>query len=97
MTQEEQAFENMRMQVRDLELKARYWEAQWKIKYYSLEDDKISADYNEYVKKEMEAREKMMKDFQEQIDKMNADPNVELTKDGKPVTTELQEVENGSR
>jgi predicted ribosome quality control (RQC) complex YloA/Tae2 family protein len=63
--------EQMRMQVVDLELKARYWEAQWKIRFYTLESEKMQPEYNEFLEREKEKQEAALKRFQEQIDAMN--------------------------
>lgn len=63
--------EHMRSQVVDLELKARYWKAQYDIRHYTLEAEKIQPEYNEFLKREEEEREAALKRFQEQIDKMN--------------------------
>lgn len=63
--------EYMRLQVIDLELKARYWEAQWKIRFYTLEAETLQSPYNEFLEKEKAKQEVAMRKFQEQIDAMN--------------------------
>jgi hypothetical protein len=68
--------EAMRMEVVDLELKARYWEAQWKIKFYTLEGSKLQEEYDRFIQdaqqKEAEARQKyeeFIKEIQEKAEK----------------------------
>jgi hypothetical protein len=61
----------MRLQVVDLELKARYWEAQWKIRFYTLEAESLQENYNAFLERERAKQEEALKRFQEQIDKMN--------------------------
>lgn len=63
--------EQMRLQVVDLELKARYWEAQWKIRYFTLESEKLQSEYDEFVVRQKQQQEEALKRFQEQIEKMN--------------------------
>ena len=63
--------EVMRLQVVDLELKARYWEAQWKIRYFTLEAEKLQPEYNDFLDREKVKQEEALKRFQEQIDAMN--------------------------
>ena len=63
--------EIMRLQVVDLELKARYWEAQWKIRYFTLEAEKLQPDYNDFLEREKVKQEEALRRFQEQIDAMN--------------------------
>lgn len=59
--------EKMRMQVVDLELKARYWKAQFEIRHFTLEAEKIQPLYEEYLAAEKAKQEEMMKKFQEQL------------------------------
>ena len=63
--------ENQRIQIIDLELKARYWEAQWKIRFYTLESEKLQPEYDEFLNVQKAKQEEAIKRFQEQIDKMN--------------------------
>jgi len=62
--------EHMRLQVVDLELKARYWEAQWKIRFYTLEAEKMQPEYNEWLEKEKAKQEEAFKRFQEELENM---------------------------
>lgn len=59
--------ELMREQVIDLELKARYWKAQHDIRFYTLEAEKLQPEYDEYVEKQRQQREELMKELQEEI------------------------------
>ena len=63
--------ENMRMQVVDLELKARYWKAQFEIRHFTLEAEKIQPDYDLYLEDQKAKQEEMMKKFQEQLAVVN--------------------------
>jgi len=63
--------EHQRLQIVDLELKARYWEAQWKIRFYTLEAEKLQPDYDAYIADQQIKQQEMMKRFQEQIEEMN--------------------------
>lgn len=60
MNKEEKAMRErldyMRNEVQQLELQARYWKAQWETKYYTLEDNKIIDEYNDYLQKMQEAQ-----------------------------------------
>lgn len=63
--------EQQRLQIVDLELKARYWEAQWKIRFYTLEAEKLQPEYDTYILEQQEKQKEMIKRFQEQIEEMN--------------------------
>lgn len=63
--------EAMRIQVIDLELKARYWKAQHDIKYYVLESEKLVEPYEEHIKKEQAKHEENMAKLNEQISVAN--------------------------
>ena len=43
------SLEETRQTVIELELKARYWEAMWKIRFYTLESDKLNDEYEKHV------------------------------------------------
>lgn len=60
--------EQMRLQVVELELKARYWKAQYEIRHYSLQYDKIQPEYEVYLQKEVEARKEAMEKLRQQIE-----------------------------
>lgn len=57
----------MRLQVEDLELKARFWKAQAEIRRYTLEYENLEADYNLYVQKQAELAEELKKKQEEAI------------------------------
>lgn len=63
--------EQQRLQIVDLELKARYWEAQWKIRFYTLEAEALQPKYEEYLEIQKKAQEEALRKFQEQIEAMN--------------------------
>lgn len=61
---EEKAMES---QVKDMEMKARFWEAQFKIRHFSLEAEKLQKDYEEFLNREKERNEELRKRFEDQI------------------------------
>lgn len=71
--------QRMRETVVDLELKARYWKAQYEIKQYTLLGRDVEEDYNTYVKAEQEKAEKAQAEFMEQLEKMKGQEGVEVT------------------
>lgn len=60
-----------REQVEELEIKARFWEAQWRIRHYTLEAEKLQPEYNKFLEAEQKKTDEAMKRFQEQIEAMN--------------------------
>lgn len=89
--------ERMRLEVVDLELKARYWKAQHDIRFYTLAAEKIQPEYDKYVEIARAKQEQMIKDLQEEINKRGQnelhiaetdpetlDSTVEATDDVKP-------------
>lgn len=59
-------FDRMRDEVLELELKARFWKANFEIKEYSIKNREISEKYDEFVRLEQEAYAKAMQDFETQ-------------------------------
>ena len=73
--------EQMRANVVELELKARYWKAQHDIRFYTLEAEKLQKAYDEYLEVQRLQHEEMLKNFQEQmanIDNMAEKGEVEV-------------------
>lgn len=62
---------DQRKVLEDLREKAEYWELQWKIRFYTLEAEKLQPDYNVFLENEMKKQEEAIKRFQEEIEKMN--------------------------
>ena len=60
--------EVMRMQVIDLELKARFWKAQYELRYYTLEAEKIHPEYEKYVQAQQAKNEAAIAKLKEQPD-----------------------------
>jgi hypothetical protein len=56
-----------REEVLDLEMKARWWKAQWEIRYFTLQAEKIQPEYQEYLDKAEQERERLK---QEMINKL---------------------------
>jgi len=71
-----QEFELKRQQVMDLELQARYWKANYDLKYYYLEDQKIDAEYKETAAKELA---EMAAKRELQIREMPVEPELDET------------------
>lgn len=80
--------DNQKVEVLDLELKARYWKAQHDIRFYTLEAEKLQAPYNEYLTIQKEAAEKANAEFQQMLEKMK-EQGAEVTAPVEPVTENL--------
>lgn len=78
--------EQQRAQIVDLELKARYWEAQWKIRFYTLESEKLQEEYDDFLEKQKQLQEKAMEEFQKAIEKMNEKKDTEVVDTTNPLT-----------
>lgn len=73
--------EAMRMQVVDLELKARYWKAQHDIRHYTLEAERIQPAYEEYLTIQKAKQEKAQQELEDMVKRMNEEAqakNVEV-------------------
>jgi hypothetical protein len=57
--------------IEELELKARYWEAQWKIRHFTLESEKLQPEYDRFIAEQRVQQEEAIKRFQEEIEKAN--------------------------
>lgn len=73
-----QAQKRMKADTQDLELKARYWKAQWEIRYYTLEAEKLQPDYDEYIKIQQEKNELAYKEYMERMEQLKNSPEVEV-------------------
>lgn len=74
--------EEMRLKAIEVELKARFWKAQYEIRYYTLEAEKIQPEYEKYVEKQREMNDKLMKEYMEQLQKENGPvPEAEVNGD----------------
>lgn len=60
--------EAMRLQVVDVELKARYWEAMHKVRYFTLEADKLRAEYDAHLTEEREKNMKALEELQKEME-----------------------------
>jgi hypothetical protein len=69
MTEEQ---EMMRLQVIDLELKARYWKAQHDIRYFTLAAEGLQGEYEAYLKEQEAKRNEALENLQKEIEKINA-------------------------
>lgn len=69
----EMEYNDQLQDVRNLELKARFWKAQWEIRHYTLEAEKLQVPYDEYVAQQREKNEKAMKEYQEMLTKISED------------------------
>lgn len=61
---------DMRATVLDMELKARYWKAQYEIKHYSIEAEALEEKYLEVVKIQNDKYEQEQKRKMEQLQKI---------------------------
>src|SRR5688572_1794946 len=59
----------MKARLEDAELKARYWKAQWEVKHYTLENEKLQEPYDAWLVEQNKRNEEAMKRFQEQMEK----------------------------
>ena len=66
----------MRLQVIDLELKARYWKSQYDIRYYTLEAEKLQPDYAIFLEATAKANQEAYEKLMEQM-KNNPNPEPE--------------------
>lgn len=57
----EPTFEQTRQTVLELELKARYWEAMWKIRFYTLEAEKLVPEYEQHME-QLKEKQKLVHD-----------------------------------
>lgn len=77
MTREEklrqQRLEFMREQVREIELQSKYWEAMYKVKYFTLEDAKLRDAYEAHVIKVQDDAQKALEELEE-----SGDPNLTI-------------------
>lgn len=67
LTEEQQVLRN---QVIEVELKARYWEAQWKVKHFTLQSSKLDEEYSAFLQAEREKEQKAREAYQEFVKKM---------------------------
>ena len=75
--------EAMRLQVVDLELKARYWKAQHGIRFYTLESEKLQDNYNAFLEASSAALQKAIEEAKVRAEAAKAVSEVE--KENKPV------------
>ncbi len=83
--------EQMRMDVVEAELKARFWKAQYDIRHYTLEAEKIQPEYDKYIDEQRKKNDELQKMYQEKIDELSkAGLTVQEMSEGKEVepTTE---------
>lgn len=83
------AIEQNRLQVIDLEMKARFWRAQWEIRYYTLKAEKLQPEYDEWAIGQTKKNEEAQKRFEEQMQKLQ-ESGAEVNVNGQAVEeTEL--------
>lgn len=59
--------EKMRAEVVELELRARYWKAQYEVRHFTLEAEKIQPAYNEYLEAQRVKNEELQKAYEEKM------------------------------
>ena len=89
--------EKMRLQVVQLELRARYWKANYEIKQYMLSDKELKADYEAYLQEILEEEKKAMDDLKKQMETnvqkgITAEPVLEGETENEPQEQTQQEV-----
>lgn len=57
------------MQVVDLEMKARYWKAQYDIRHYTLESEKLQEEYTKWLEDSKKAQQEAMTKLMAEIEK----------------------------
>ena len=67
------AQEEMRKQVVDLELKARYWKAQYDIRHFTLESEALQEKYDAYIEETRKAGEEAYKNLMAEMEKVKAE------------------------
>jgi len=75
MTEEQ---EMMRLQVIDLELKARYWKAQHDIRYFTLAAEGLQEEYEKYLQDQEAKRNEAMNNLQKELERLNAEEQSKL-------------------
>lgn len=73
--------EDMRMQVVDLELKARYWKAQFEIRNYTLENERIQPEYNAFLEAQQKKNEELQAEFKRQYEELQKNQNISVEPD----------------
>lgn len=81
--------EEMRLQVVELELRARYWKAQHDIRYYTLEAEKVQPEYDKWLADQKVKNEEAQKAFEEQLKKMQ-DQGADVAVDGQILEPETK-------
>ncbi len=84
----EMEYNDQLQDVRQLELKARFWKAQFEIRYFTLEAEKLQVPYDEYVALQREKNEKAMKEYQEMLAKISEDEKAKAENTTPHVVTE---------
>jgi hypothetical protein len=73
----QQMRKKVKQDLEEVETKARYWKAEYEIRHYTLEAEKLEEEYNEWMKKKAEQRAQLQKDFEAQQIK-NAEAGVQI-------------------
>lgn len=68
--------------IRALELKARFWKAQFEIRHYTLQAENLQKPYDEYVAIQREKNEKAMKEYQEMLAKISESEKAKVDEHG---------------
>jgi hypothetical protein len=85
--------EAMRQEVVDLELRARYWKAQFEIRDYTLKAEKIQPEYDAFLEESKKNNEAAQKRFEEAVAELKAKGgNLEPVEGGVKVTQEMLDI-----
>lgn len=71
-------YENQLQDVRTLELKARFWKAQWEIRHYTLAAETLQKDYDDYVAAQRIKNEEALKQYQEMLNKISEEEKAKV-------------------
>lgn len=79
------AAEEMRMQVVELELRARYWKAQYEVRHYTLEAEKVQPEYDLWLEGQKTKNEEAQKRFEESLKELQ-EKGADINVDGSPIS-----------
>lgn len=83
--------EIMRLEVVELELKARFWKANTEIRQYSLEYEQLEKPYAEYVERQQALAQKLKEEKEAQILKLQEELQKEIDKQTEVEVTKTEE------
>jgi|SRR5688572_17694433 len=70
--------ELMRERVIGVELQARFWKAQYDVRLYTLEAEKLQPAYLEYLKEQQKVTDELNKQYEDNLEKLKANPELTI-------------------